>query len=137
MAKEKKACAKSQTKADAPKAKSCKSCKAAAPKPVPFKPLTKGDIVQQLADATALSKKDVTLVLDNIAPVIAKSLASSNDASFTLPGLIKIEKQFVPAKEGQKNVPDPFHPGQTVDRPARPEHYKINVKALKGLKDMA
>ena len=130
MAKEKKACAKSQTK-------SCKSCKAAAPKAVAFKPLTKGEIVQQLADATALSKKDVTLVLDNIAAVIAKSLASSNDASFTLPGLIKIEKQFVPAKEGQKNVPDPFHPGQTVDRPARPEHYKIKVKALKGLKDMA
>lgn len=137
MAKEKKACAKSQTKAAAPKAKSCKSCKAAAPKAVAFKPLTKGEIVQQLADATALSKKDVTLVLDNIAGVIAKSLASSNDASFTLPGLIKIEKQFVPAKEGQKNVPDPFHPGQTVDRPARPEHYKIKVKALKGLKDMA
>ena len=57
MAKEKKACAKSQTKAAAPKAKSCKSCKAAAPKAVAFKPLTKGEIVQQLADATALSKK--------------------------------------------------------------------------------
>ena len=64
-------------------------------------------------------------------------MGAGDDATFTLPGLIKIEKQHVAAKPGQKNVPDPFHPGKTIDRPARPAHYKIKVKALKALKDMA
>ena len=41
------------------------------------------------------------------------------------------------AKPAQKHVPDPFHKGKFVDRPAKEAHYKIKVKALKGLKDMA
>ena len=127
MAKEKKTCAKA-----APAKTACKCCKAEA-----FKPLTKTQIVTEIAEATGVAKKDVNAVIDNLSVVIANSLAAGNDASFTLPGLIKIEKQYVAAKEGQKNVPDPFHPGKTIDRPARPEHYKIKVKALKALKDMA
>lgn len=103
----------------------------------PFKALTKTEIIQAIAEATSLAKKDVAAVLDNLSAVIAKSMSAGDDATFTLPGLIKIEKQHVAAKPGQKNVPDPFHPGKTIDRPARPAHYKIKVKALKALKDMA
>ncbi|MGI6402510.1 MAG: HU family DNA-binding protein [Thermoguttaceae bacterium] len=110
-----------------------KGCKSAAP----FKPLTKTQIIQQIAESTELTKKDVSAVLDTLSKVIAESLATSNDATFTLPGLIKIEKQYVAAKPAQKNVPDPFHPGKTIDRAAKPAHYKIKVKPLKGLKDMA
>ena len=108
-----------------------------AAKAEPFKPLTKTQIIQEIADASGLAKKDVATVLDNLSAVIAKSMGAGDDATFTLPGLIKIEKQHVAAKPGQKNVPDPFHPGKTIDRPARPAHYKIKVKALKALKDMA
>ena len=111
--------------------------KKAAAKAEAYKPLTKTQILQALAEKTKLNRKDVALVLDELAGIIADSLKQGEKASFTLPGLIKIEKQFVPAKEGQKNVPDPFHPGKTIDRPAKPEHYKIKVKALKALKDMA
>ncbi|MBP5620756.1 MAG: HU family DNA-binding protein [Thermoguttaceae bacterium] len=101
------------------------------------KPLTKTQMIQALAEKTSLSKKDVSAVVDQLGELIKSELGKGTKASFTLPGLIKIEKQFVPAKEGQKNVPDPFHPGKTIDRPAKPEHYKIKVKALKALKDMA
>lgn len=116
-------------KAAAPKAKAAKT--------EDYKPLTKTEILQKLAEKTELNRKQVAAVLDELSVIIFDSLSQGEKASFTLPGLIKIEKQFVAAKEGQKNVPDPFHPGKTIDRPAKPAHYKIKVKALKALKDMA
>ena len=101
------------------------------------KPLTKTQMIQALVESTSLAKKDVSAVIDALAGLIKSELAKGDKAIFQLPGLVKIEKQHVPAKEGQKNVPDPFHPGKFIDRPAKPEHYKIKVKALKALKDMA
>ncbi len=130
MAKEKKSGAKK------PCAK--KTCvKKAQPEPQveeKAKPLTKTQIVAQLAENVGLNKKDVAAVVDNLGALIQTSLADAG--SFTLPGLVKIEKQWVPEKPGKENVPDPFHPGQTTNRPAKPAHWKIKVKALKALKDM-
>ena len=136
MAKEKKPCAKKacakKTEVKAEK----KVEKKAVEKKVDekAKPLTKTQIIAQLAENSGLSKKDVSAVVDGIGALIQSSLAEVD--SFTLPGLVKIEKQWVPEKPGQENVPDPFHPGQTTNRPAKPAHWKIKVKALKALKDM-
>ncbi|MBQ5789249.1 MAG: HU family DNA-binding protein [Thermoguttaceae bacterium] len=136
MAKEKKPCAKKacakKTEVKAEK----KVEKKAVEKKVDekAKPLTKTQIIAQLAETSGLSKKDVSAVVDGIGALIQSSLAEAD--SFTLPGLVKIEKQWVPEKPGQENVPDPFHPGQTTNRPAKPAHWKIKVKALKALKDM-
>jgi nucleoid DNA-binding protein len=136
MAKEKKPCAKKacakKTEVKAEK----KVEKKAVEKKVDekAKPLTKTQIIAQLAENSGLSKKDVSAVVDGIGALIQSSLAEAD--SFTLPGLVKIEKQWVPEKPGQENVPDPFHPGQTTNRPAKPAHWKIKVKALKALKDM-
>lgn len=133
MAKEKKT-----AKSAAKPAKAAKAApKKAAAKVEPFKPLTKAQIVESLAVKSSVSKKDVEAVIRALPEVIGEELKKGADAAFQIPGLIKIEKQYVAAKEGQKNVPDPFHPGKTIDRPARPEHYKIKVRALKALKDMA
>lgn len=117
-----------EKKADASKA--CQKCDA-------VKPLTKTQMIQALAETTGLAKKDVSAVVEQLSELIKVELAKGDKASFTLPGLIKIEKQFVEAKPAQKNVPDPFHPGKTIDRPAKEAHFKVKVKALKGLKDMA
>lgn len=141
MAKEKKPCAKktcakktTEKKVEAKAEKKVE--KKAVEKKVDekAKPLTKTQIIAQLAENTGLSKKDVSTVVDQIGALIQSSLAEAD--SFTLPGLVKIEKQWVPEKPGQENVPDPFHPGQTTNRPAKPAHWKIKVKALKALKDM-
>ena len=141
MAKEKKPCAKktcakktTEKKVEAKAEKKVE--KKAVEKKVDekAKPLTKTQIIAQLAETSGLSKKDVSAVVDGIGALIQSSLAQAD--SFTLPGLVKIEKQWVPEKPGQENVPDPFHPGQTTNRPAKPAHWKIKVKALKALKDM-
>ena len=131
MAKEKKPCAK---KACAKKTEVKAEKKVEKKVDEKAKPLTKTQIIAQLAETSGLSKKDVSAVVDQLGALIQSSLAEAD--SFTLPGLVKIEKQWVPEKPGQENVPDPFHPGQTTNRPAKPAHWKIKVKALKALKDM-
>ena len=54
-----------------------------------------------------------------------------------IPGLVKIEKKDIPARKAAKGVPNPFKPGELMDRPANPTYNKVKVRALKLLKDMA
>ena len=49
---------------------------------------------------------------------------------------MKIERKKVPAKAAQKNVPNPFKPGEVRDIAAKPASVKVKVRALKNLKDM-
>jgi nucleoid DNA-binding protein len=101
------------------------------------KPPTKTEIMASIAAATELSKKQVAAVMDAMGNEIKKALSNRGAGIFTIPGLVKIEKKKVPARAAQKNVPDPFHPGQFVDRPAKPAYNKVKVRALKSLKEMA
>lgn len=101
------------------------------------KPLTKTQIIAEIAEATGLGKKEVGKVLDAMGALIETSLSGKGCGSFTLPGLVKIEKKKVPAQPAKKNVPNPFKPGELRDIPAKPAHNKVKVKALKALKDMA
>jgi len=105
--------------------------KAAKPK----KPPTKTEIVTNIAEATNLTKKEVSAVLDALSGEIKKSLSSRGAGAFSIPGLIKIEKKKVPARPAQKNWLNPFTK-EIQDRPAKPASTKIKVRALKNLKDM-
>lgn len=107
--------------------------KAAAPR----KPLTKTELLTNIAEATELSKKEVAAVLEAMANEIQKSLGNKGAGAIMIPGLVKIEKKRVPARPAQKNVPNPFKPGETMDRPAKPAYNKVKVRTLKTLKDMA
>ena len=98
---------------------------------------TKTEILQNLANATDLTKKQVAAVLDAITEEVRKNLGSRGAGVFTIPGLLKIEKKKVPARPAQKGVPNPFKPGELMDRPAKPAYNKVKVRALKLLKDMA
>ena len=107
--------------------------KAAAAK----KPLSKTELLANLATATELSKKQVAAVLDALAAEIKTSLGNRGAGAITIPGLLKIEKKRVPARTAQTGVPNPFKPGELMDRPAKPAFNKVKVRALKTLKDMA
>jgi nucleoid DNA-binding protein len=97
---------------------------------------TKTEILNNIAEATDLSKKDVTAVLEALSEEIRKSLSSRGPGVFAIPGLIKIEKKKVPARPARKGVPNPFKPGELMDVAAKPASVKIKVRALKNLKDM-
>jgi nucleoid DNA-binding protein len=107
--------------------------KAAAPK----KPLTKSELLANIAAATDLSKKQVAAMLEALAAEIKTSLGSKGAGMIAIPGLVKIEKKKVPARPAQKDVPNPFKPGELMDRPAKPAYSKVKVRALKLLKEMA
>ncbi|MDR2757420.1 MAG: HU family DNA-binding protein [Planctomycetaceae bacterium] len=100
------------------------------------KPLTKSQMIVEIAEATNLAKKDVAAVVDALGEEIKKSISKKGAGSFTFPGLLKIEKKLVKAKPAKKNVPNPLKPGTFTDRPAKPAHYRVKVKPLKALKDV-
>jgi nucleoid DNA-binding protein len=101
------------------------------------KPLSKTELLANLATATELSKKQVSAVLEALAAEIKTSLSNRGAGAITIPGLLKIEKKRVPARLAQMGVPNPFKPGELMDRPAKPAYNKVKVRALKTLKDMA
>jgi nucleoid DNA-binding protein len=97
---------------------------------------SKSEVTNNIAEATGLSKKQVTSVLESLSGEIKKALSSRGPGVFAIPGLVKVEKKKVPARPAQKNVPNPFKPGEFMDRPAKPASVKVKVRALKNLKDM-
>ena len=103
----------------------------------PKKPLTKTEILANIAAATDVPKKQVAAVLEALANEVKNSLSSKGPGAITITGLVKIEKKQVPARPAQAGVPNPFKPGELMDRPAKPAYNKVKVRALKLLKDMA
>lgn len=100
------------------------------------KPLTKTELLNNIADESGLSKKEVAAVLESLSGQIKKSLGRRGPGAFTIPGLLKIEKKKVPARKAKRGVPNPFKPGELMDVKARPASSKVKVRPLKNLKEM-
>jgi len=100
------------------------------------KPLTKAELIANLVATTKLPKKDVSAILDALTEEIKNSFGKKGPKAFVLPGLIKVDIKDVPKKPAQKGVKN-FLTGEIYDRPAKPAHKKIRVRALKALKDLA
>jgi hypothetical protein len=97
---------------------------------------TQSEVLNNIATASGLTKKQVVAVFDALTSEIKKSIVKGAGV-FKLPGgLMKVTKKKVPAKPARKNAPDPFNPGQFRDYPAKPASQKVKVVALKTLKDM-
>jgi nucleoid DNA-binding protein len=96
---------------------------------------TKTEILQSIATATDLTKKQVAAVLEALTEEVRKALSSRGAGIFPLLGLVKIEKKKIPARPAQKNVMNPFTK-QLQDRPAKPAYTKPKVRMLRSLKEM-
>lgn len=120
-------------KAKAAPAKAPAKAKAAAPASGKY---TKTQLLNDLATATSLNRKEVDAVLNALADVIAGQVGKKGAGEFTLPGLLKIKTVHKPAQPAKKNVPNPFKPGETMNVPAKPASSKVKVLPLKKLKDM-
>src|SRR4029077_9803548 len=108
--------------------------KMAAAKP---KSITKTEILKTLSDASGLNKKQVSSVLEGLAELVGKNIGKKGPGVIALPGLVKIRVVHKPATPAQKNVPNPFKPGELYDKPAKPARRQVKVQALKALKDVA
>ena len=98
---------------------------------------TKTAILNEIAENTQLSKKQVTAVLDELSVLIERHLKKRAVGEFTLPGLLKIKAVKRPARPARKNVPNPFKPGEFMDIPKKPATTRVKVLPLKKLKDFA
>ncbi len=101
------------------------------------KPLTKTELLANIAAEADVSKKEAAAVLEALANQIKASLSNKGAGVIAIPGLVKIEKKRIPARKAEKGVRNPFKPGELMDRPAKPAYNKVKVRALKLLKDMA
>ncbi len=123
----------------ASKAKSTKAPakKAAAPKAAaPIKEaLTKAGLAAAIAQQAGVELKAAKAMLAALESVVVASINKKGLGSFTLPGLLKVVAQNVPAK-AKRFGKDPF---SGVERwfPAKPASVRVKVRALKKLKDAA
>lgn len=128
----KKAAAKAKA---APKAK---AAKAAAPKrktTVINEKMTKTQILNEIAENTELSRKQVTAVLDELESLIERSVKKRALGEFTIPGLMKITTVKKPATKARKGI-NPFTGEETTFK-AKPASVAVKVRPLKKLKDFA
>lgn len=117
-----------------------KKTTAAAPKAAsPLKPIkdsfSKTALSAHLAERAGVDPKAAKAVMAALEETILASIHKKGAAAFTLPGLLKISAQAVPAKKARKGK-DPF---TGVERmfAAKPASTRIRARALKKLKDAA
>ena len=99
------------------------------------KPPTKSEIMNNLADSTGLTKKEVAAVLEALTSEIENNIAKRGSAGmFTIPGLCKIVVKDKPALP-KRQVRNPGT-GEMVWAKPRPASKQVKIRPLKGLKDM-
>ncbi len=98
-------------------------------------PMTKSQMYSAIAEKTGLTRKDVSAVFDELTNIINGHIKKRGAGTFTLPGLLKITTQKIPARKARKGI-NPFTGEETVFK-ARPASIRVKVRALKKLKEMA
>ncbi len=96
------------------------------------KPLSKTEILNALAEATELSRKEVGAVLESLESLIEESIAK--EIPFNLPGLLKVyvhTRKATPARPGRNPST-----GEEITISAKPETKVVKVRPLKKLKEM-
>ena len=98
-------------------------------------PLTKSEILAAIADATELTKKQVSSVFDSLNDVIAACINKRGVGHISVLGLLKVEVKKKPATKARKGI-NPFTGEEAVFK-AKPARRVVKIKALKKLKEMA
>jgi nucleoid DNA-binding protein len=97
--------------------------------------LNKTSLASHLAEHTNVEPKAVKAVLTALEATILASVNKKGLGAFTLPGLLKISAQNVPAKK-KRFGKDPFTGEERWFAP-KPATVRIKTRALKKLKDAA
>lgn len=96
--------------------------------------LTKAEMYNTIAEATGLSRKQVSSVFDCLGQVINGHIRSKAVGMCTIGGLIKVEVKRKAATKARKGV-NPFT-GEEIMIKAKPARNVVKIKALKKLKEM-
>ena len=97
-------------------------------------PMTKAQLLSEIAQDTGLTRKQVTEVLDSLSGQIQRHIRKRGPGTFTLPGLLKVKTMHKPARKARMGI-NPFT-GEETTFAAKPAHTVVKIQPLKGLKDM-
>ncbi|MBC8742796.1 DNA-binding protein [Paraburkholderia sp. UCT31] len=128
----KKAAAPASKKAAAPVAK--ESAAAAPLKPIKDS-FTKASLTIHLAERSGIEPKAAKALMAALEETVLASIHKKGAKEFTLPGLLKVVAQDVPAKK-KRFGKDPFT-GEDKWFAAKPASVRLKVRPLKKLKDAA
>jgi len=98
------------------------------------KAFTKSQFVSTISEQSAVSKKEVELVLSSVSKVINAHLKKQGPRTFSWPGLFKIVVVKKPATPERWGV-NPFTK-EKMKFAAKPASLKVRVRPLKALKEM-
>ena len=96
--------------------------------------MTKTAILNEIAEKTELSRKQVSSVLEELDTLIQRHIKKGAVGEFTLPGLLKVRSVKRPATK--KRMGRNPATGQEIVIPAKPATTRVRVTALKRLKEM-
>jgi nucleoid DNA-binding protein len=105
-----------------------------AKKAAAAKPVSKSEILANLAGKTGLNRKQVASVLDGLTDAIGSSLGKKGSGIFVIPGLCKIVRIHKPATPEREGI-NPFTKQPTIIK-AKPARNVVKVRPLKKLKAM-
>lgn len=97
------------------------------------KPLTKSQIISELAEQSGLTKKDVTAVLEAMSGLITTAVSKKGPGQFTIPNLCKIVVKVKPATK----KPPSSQPADGRDEVGRseacqPRHSRASAQGSQG-----
>ena len=95
---------------------------------------SKSEVLNNLAAATNLSRKEIAAVLEALSGDINKSIGKKGTGVYQIPGLCKIVRKQNPARPAREGT-DP-RTGERVMFKPKPASTTVKVRALKSLKDM-
>lgn len=90
---------------------------------------------QYIAEATELSKKEISGVFDALNNLVHRHIKKAAAGEFTVPGLMKLIVKSKPATKARKGT-NPFT-GEEMTFKAKPARRIVKVRTLKKLKEMA
>ena len=95
---------------------------------------SKSEVLNNLAAATNLSRKEIAAVLEALGSDINKAIGKKGAGVYQIPGLCKIVRKANPARPAREGT-DP-RTGERVMFKPKPASTTVKVRALKSLKDM-
>ena len=97
-------------------------------------PMTKAQLLSELSEATGLQRRDVASVLDDLGAIVERHIRKRATGTFTLPGLLKIERVRKPARKARTMIAP--RTGEEITVAAKPASTAVRVRPLAGLKKM-
>ncbi|MBW2616000.1 MAG: HU family DNA-binding protein [Deltaproteobacteria bacterium] len=98
------------------------------------KPMTKPVIMAEIAENTGLTKKQVSLVFEELDILIERHIKPRSPKKFILPGLLRIDVKRKPATKARKGR-NP-RTGEKIMIKAKPARNVVKIRPLKKVKDM-